>query len=90
MMPRVIRAAVCGIYAVCTLTIVVIAGGCTTTGQTLGSTVVQRNTVSGISAEPPVLSAAQLALLARRTQREEELLDAPLPAASMQLVPSQS
>ncbi len=82
MMPRVIRAAVCGIYAVCTLTIVVIAGGCTTTGQTLGSTVVQRNTVSGISAEPPMLSAAQLALLARRTQREEELLDAPLTAES--------
>ena len=81
-MPRVSRAAVCGIYTACALAIVTAAGGCAMTGQTFGSTVIQGNIASGVSAEPPVLSAEQLALLARRTQREDELLNEPLTAES--------
>ncbi len=73
MRPRVIRAAVCGVYAACTLAVAAGAGGCASR---------QTSTASGVSAEPPALSPEQLALLERRTQREEELLAEPLTAES--------
>ena len=68
-----IRAAVCGVYAACTLAVAAGAGGCASR---------QTSTTSGVSAEPPALSPEQLALLERRTQREEELLAEPLTAES--------
>ena len=72
MRTRVIRAAVYGIYAACAF-VIAAAGGCTS---------IQGSTADGVSAEPPPLSDEQLALLERRTQREQELLAQPLTAES--------
>ena len=72
MRTRVIRAAVYGIYAACAFAIAA-AAGCTS---------IQGSAANGVSAEPPPLSDEQLALLERRTQREQELLAQPLTAES--------
>ena len=68
-----IRAAFCGVYAACMLAIAVGTVGCASR---------QTSTASAVSAEAPALSPEQLALLERRTQREEELLAEPLTAES--------
>jgi len=81
MKPRAIRAAVWGIYTACGLAMAAAVGGCAS-GPTTGSAVFQPSTGSVESEEPPVLSAEELALLERRTQREEELLSGPLTAES--------
>lgn len=72
MRTRVTRAAVYGIYAACAFAITA-AGGCTS---------IQGSAADGVAAEPPPLSDEQLALLERRTQREQELLAQPLTAES--------
>lgn len=73
MMPRVLRAAVCGINSTCALVFISLVGGCASG---------LNNVLNEITAEPPSLTTEQIAILERRTQREEELLSSQLTSES--------
>jgi hypothetical protein len=71
---RAVRAAVCGIHAACALGIIAALGGCISVPPASSS--------GGPSARPVALTPEQVAMLARWTEREQELLGAPLTADS--------
>jgi hypothetical protein len=73
MMPRVLRAAICGINSTCALVFISLVGGCASG---------LNNVLNEITAEPPSLTTEQIAILERRTQREEELLSSQLTSES--------
>ncbi len=73
MMPRVLRAAVCGINSTCALVFISLVGGCASG---------LNNVLNEITAEPPSLTTEQIAILERRTQREKELLSSQLTSES--------
>ncbi|HEX9876392.1 MAG TPA: TolC family protein [Gammaproteobacteria bacterium] len=69
---RAVRAAVCGIHAACALAFIAALGGCISVPPASSS--------GGPSTQPVALTPEQVAMLARWTEREQELLGATLTA----------